>query len=33
MQKTHGLRIKLDGLPLRARKLNPDELGAVFGGC
>ena len=33
MQETKRLRIKIDGLPLRARKLNPDELGAVFGGC
>jgi hypothetical protein len=33
MQETKGLRIRIEGLPLRARKLNPDELRAVFGGC
>ena len=33
MQETKGLRIKIDRLPLRPKKLNPDELRAVFGGC
>ena len=28
-----GLRIEIEELPLRARKLNPDELVAVFGGA
>ena len=33
MEERKELKIKIEELPLRAKKLNPDELPAVFGGC